>query len=59
VIRWHLDEGLIAIPKSSRPARIRENIGVFDFTLDEDDRARIARLDRDDGRAGFDPASFG
>jgi 2,5-diketo-D-gluconate reductase A len=59
VIRWHLDEGLVVIPKSSRPARIRENVAVFDFALDDDDRARIAQLDRPGGRAGFDPASFG
>jgi 2,5-diketo-D-gluconate reductase A len=59
VIRWHLDEGHVAIPKSSRPARVRENFDVFDFTLDADDRERIAALDRRDGRMGLDPATFG
>jgi 2,5-diketo-D-gluconate reductase A len=55
VVRWHLDEGLIVIPKSVTPSRIRENIEVFDFSLDEDDRARIAALDSPDGRIGPDP----
>jgi 2,5-diketo-D-gluconate reductase A len=55
VIRWHLDSGLIVIPKSVTPSRIRENIAVFDFTLDPDDMQRIAALDRADGRIGPDP----
>lgn len=58
IIRWHLDLGLIVIPKSVTPARIRENIAVFDFTLDDADRAALARLDRADGRTGPDPLTF-
>lgn len=45
VLRWQLDLGNIVIPKSITPARIRENIDVFDFSLDDDDRALIATLD--------------
>lgn len=55
VIRWHLDEGLIAIPKTVNPGRLRENIDVWDFALDADDRARVAGLDSPDGRTGPDP----
>jgi 2,5-diketo-D-gluconate reductase A len=55
VIRWHLDRGYIVIPKSATPSRIRENFDVFDFSLDVDDLARIAALDRKDGRIGPDP----
>ena len=55
VIRWHLDRGYIVIPKSVTPTRIRENFDVFDFSLDADDLAKIAALDRRDGRIGPDP----
>lgn len=55
VLRWHLDSGLIVIPKSVRPERLRENIDLFDFQLDDEDMARIATLDAADGRIGPDP----
>jgi 2,5-diketo-D-gluconate reductase A len=55
VIRWHLDNGLVVIPKSVTPARIRENIQVFDFKLDADDLDRLAGLDTADGRIGPNP----
>jgi 2,5-diketo-D-gluconate reductase A len=56
VLRWHLDSGLITIPKSVTPSRIRENIRVFDFALDGDDLERIAALDDPaGGRIGSDP----
>jgi 2,5-diketo-D-gluconate reductase A len=55
IIRWHLDRGYIAIPKSVTPARLRENFEVFDFSLDADDLATIAALDRREGRIGPDP----
>ncbi len=55
VIRWHLDEGLIVIPKTVSPERLRENIDVWDFALDAGDLARIAALDSADGRTGPDP----
>jgi 2,5-diketo-D-gluconate reductase A len=57
MIRWHLDEGLIVIPKSATPARIRENIAVFDFALDDADRRAIAAMDDPrGGRIGPPPA---
>jgi 2,5-diketo-D-gluconate reductase A len=57
VLRWHLDNGLIAIPKSVTPARIHQNVDVFDFALDADDIARIDALDDVRGRLGPDPAN--
>jgi 2,5-diketo-D-gluconate reductase A len=46
VLRWHVQLGLVAIPKSHDPGRMRENLGVFDFELDDDDLAAIATLSR-------------
>ena len=57
VIRWHLDSGLIVIPKTVRIERLKENIGVFDFKLDGDDMKRIEALDLPGGRMGPDPAT--
>ena len=58
VIRWHLaDSGLIVIPKSVRPERLRENIGALDLRLDEDDMQRVEALDSPSGRIGPDPAT--
>jgi 2,5-diketo-D-gluconate reductase A len=59
ILRWHLDLGNVAIPKSETPARIRENFDVFGFALDEEDRAAIAGLDEQGGRIGPDPETFG
>jgi 2,5-diketo-D-gluconate reductase A len=55
VIRWHLDEGLVVIPKTARRERLGENFDVFGFALDAEDRAAIGALDRLDGRIGPDP----
>jgi diketogulonate reductase-like aldo/keto reductase len=45
VLRWHIDRGRSAIPKSIRPARIAENFEVFDFSLSPDEIALIDALD--------------
>ncbi|MFJ8923335.1 aldo/keto reductase [Streptomyces sp. NPDC102415] len=54
VLRWHLQLGNIVIPKSVTPARIRQNIDVFDFELSAADMDAIAGLDRG-MRTGPDP----
>ncbi len=54
VLRWHMELGLVTIPKSVTPERIRENLDVFGFSLDGDDMARIKGLDRGT-RLGGDP----
>jgi 2,5-diketo-D-gluconate reductase A len=46
VLRWHVQKGLVVIPRSRVPARIAENAAVFDFELTEDDVAEIATLSR-------------
>jgi diketogulonate reductase-like aldo/keto reductase len=58
ILRWHLDNGLIVIPKSVTPSRIRQNIDVFDFRLDADDMGVIDQLDDPGGRIGPDPEIF-
>ncbi|MEU3571978.1 aldo/keto reductase [Kitasatospora sp. NPDC036755] len=57
VLRWHLQLGNIVIPKSVTPARIRQNLDVFDFELTEQDMAAIAAGDRD-LRTGPHPDQF-
>jgi len=57
VLRWHLQLGNVAIPKSVTPERIHENFEVFDFELSEDDMDAIERLDAGQ-RTGPDPSSF-
>ena len=58
VIRWHLDSGLVVIPKSVTPTRIAENFNVWDFRLDKDELSEIAKLDQGK-RLGPDPEQFG
>ncbi|WP_328751682.1 aldo/keto reductase [Streptomyces sp. NBC_00285] len=57
VLRWHLQLGNVVIPKSVTPSRIKENIEVFDFTLDTEDLAAISALN-EDRRLGPDPSTF-
>jgi len=45
VLRWHIDSGRSAIPKSVRPERIAENLDVFGFSLSAEDIAAIDALD--------------
>lgn len=45
VLRWHVQEGLVAIPKSANPLRMKENLDVFGFALDHEDMSAIATLD--------------
>jgi 2,5-diketo-D-gluconate reductase A len=56
VLRWHIQLGLIAIPKSGHPERIAQNIAIFDFELSEAELAEIASLDGDN-RLGGDPVT--
>lgn len=57
IIRWHIQNGLIVIPKSVRTERIKENFDVFDFELNEQEMNAIASLDSG-LRGGPDPASM-
>lgn len=57
VLRWNIDLGLITIPKSTTPSRIKENIDIFDFQLDADDIKAIDALNQNQ-RVGADPDTF-
>ncbi|MDB5166340.1 MAG: Aldo/keto reductase [Candidatus Saccharibacteria bacterium] len=46
MLRWCIQKGLIVLPKSINPERIKENFNVFDFELDADDMRRLEALDR-------------
>lgn len=54
MLRWHVQEGRNAIPKSTNPSRIAENLAVFDFELSPEELGRIDALDRG-VRNGPDP----
>ena len=57
VLRWHIERGDIVFPKSVTPARIRENIDIFDFELTGEDVEAISALNRNE-RTGPDPDQF-
>jgi 2,5-diketo-D-gluconate reductase A len=58
VLRWHVQQGLVAIPRSVNPARARQNLEVFDFELTPEDMETLATFDR--GEAGaMDSDRFG
>ena len=46
VLRWHIQLGLVAIPKSSDPTRLRQNLDIFDFALTAEQMTAISALDR-------------
>jgi 2,5-diketo-D-gluconate reductase A len=57
ILRWHLQNGNIVIPKSANPSRMSENFDVFGFELAADDLSAISALERGD-RIGSDPDLF-
>ncbi|MFY9996416.1 MAG: aldo/keto reductase [Leclercia sp.] len=59
VLRWHLQQGRIVIPKTASPARMAQNISVFDVTLSAEELLVIDKLNKDEaGRRGPDPYTF-
>ena len=56
ILRWHMQHGIIAIPKSANPQRMTGNIDIFDFQLSDDEMAAVDALDRGEGgRVGPNP----
>ena len=59
ILRWHIQHGTIAIPKSAKPERMAENFDIFDFALTADQITAIDQLDRGaDGRVGPNPDNY-
>jgi 2,5-diketo-D-gluconate reductase A len=58
VLRWHIQLGLVPIPKTSKAERLAENIDVFDFELSSEEMDRIIALDRH-GEGAVDSDRFG
>lgn len=56
VLRWHVQQGTIVIPKSVTPERVVSNLDVFSFELSDEEMGAISALDTDE-RIGADPAT--
>ncbi len=52
ILRWHLQRGTLAIPRSSKPTRVASNFQIFDFVLNDDQMATINALDTNKRSAG-------
>ena len=55
ILRWHVQLGLVPIPKSGNVDRLRQNLEVFDFELTDDDLAKIATLETGSTVSDLDP----
>jgi len=58
MLRWCLQKGAAAIPKSVTPARMRENLGALEFSLPPEDMAALDALDRNERTTTWDPYDF-
>lgn len=57
LLHWNIQQGIIPIPKSKNPKRLRENIDIFDFSLKAEDINTLDQL-RQEKRTSFDPLTF-
>ncbi|WP_404323613.1 aldo/keto reductase [Cytobacillus firmus] len=57
ILRWHLQNGIMVIPKSVKKDRLRENADIFDFELTEDEMRQMNALNNNH-RFGADPDNF-
>lgn len=58
-LRWLIQRGIVAIPKSTHKERMAQNIDIFDFTLTDDDMAQIGKMNQhDSGTINFNDPQF-
>lgn len=57
ILRWNVENGVIPLPKSSNPDRMKENLEIFDFALNKDDILKIDHLNKNE-RVGSNPDTF-
>ena len=58
-LRWLIQRGIVAIPKSTHKERMAQNFSLFDFTLTDDDMTRIATMNQHDtGTVNFNDMNF-
>lgn len=57
LLRWNVQQGIIPIPKSKNPARLAENIAVFDFAPEGENMAALGGMHQN-RRTGHDPLTF-
>ncbi|MCD7944866.1 MAG: aldo/keto reductase [Clostridia bacterium] len=59
MLRWNIQRGVVVLPKSTHIERMRENLDVFDFTLSDEDMAKMASLDKNESSffSHSDPAT--
>ena len=51
LLRWHLEQGVVPVPRAGNEQHLAQNLDVFDFTLEADDLASLAALDQGEGAA--------
>ena len=58
-LRWLIQRGIVAIPKSTHKERMEQNFNIFDFTLTEEEMSKIAEMnEHDNGTINFNNIQF-
>ncbi len=51
LLRWHVQQGIVPVPRSSKPNQLQQNLALFDFEIPESDMTMLAALDRGESAA--------
>lgn len=58
VLRWHIQNGFVVIPKAANSKHLADNFAAWDFELSQPDMARISLLDQNQSSFGLDPMTY-